>query len=105
MMNGGINREDWEWGWRRVITVSNWNNYDALDQEGKPILRSGRYRIKWADGTITVEDVIVKREIFQYSDMGHAYQGMNQFAYVKVNVKGTMTDVRIVGLMVKWEPV
>ena len=79
----------------KVERVSDWGYWDELND--KPVM-DGRHLIKWADGTISEEDVKVNKGARGISDMGHRDDIPDYYAYVVVSVHGTPTEVKIAGL-------
>lgn len=83
----------------QVREVSNWGYWDSIRGDDREI-REGQYRVRWADGTETVEDVKIHYGSMTYGDMGHTGEGPDNYAYVDKSVNGVPVKVKLRGLWI-----
>ena len=81
------------WGMQRVTIRSNWGYFDELD--GRDLADGEGLRLKWPDGTITVAKVILVKTSEPGSDMGHPIDIPLHRAFIGVNYRGAIAQIRL----------
>lgn len=76
-----------------VEQVSNWGFWDVLD--GKRLEEGERLRVRWPDGSETVETCRVQKAKFRYEDHGHPGEGPDDHAFVALSAHGAVGTVRL----------
>lgn len=79
----------------KVEVYSNWCYLDALD--GVPLRENEKLRVKWPDGEITEEKVILESSSYQMMDHGSPCQIGTSKAFVEAQVKGVKCLIRLYG--------
>lgn len=69
-----------------VEQVSNWGYCDTLD--GRRLVQGERLRVRWPDGSETVETCHIHAGRFAHEDHGRPAQGPNDIAFVTGSMRG-----------------
>lgn len=85
--------------WHTVQQISNWGYWDSIRGDSEP-MTAGRYRVRWADGSESDEDVLIHKGKMTYRDMGTTGEGRDEYAYVRKQVNGVDMEVKLAGLAV-----
>lgn len=96
-------------GFKQIRHVSNWGDWelfggsgkDEEDDKGEEIIDGSVMMIRWPDKTETKETVHYEKGTQTIHDMGHEYEGRDEYAYVDAKVRGIKIQLRIKGLHCK----
>lgn len=81
-----------------VERLSNWGYWDQI---GGKTIKPGKYMIKWPDGNVSTEIVVIDRRPFSYGDMGQTYESEDCKAYAAIEYHGSVGRVYLQGLAIK----
>jgi len=79
----------------KVEVYSNWCYLDAL--EGIPLKEGEQLRVKWPDGEITEEKVVLESSSYRMMDHGSPCDIGTSKAFVEATVKGVKCLIRLYG--------
>jgi hypothetical protein len=102
-------------GFKKIRHVSDWGDWERFGGTGEKGvdggIRSGDAGddivdgsvmiVRWPDKTETKETVHYEAGRQSISDMGHTYEGLDEYAYVNTKFRGMKIKVKIRGLYCK----
>lgn len=83
----------------RVVQGGSWGYWDVFEGTNTEV-PCGRYLVKWEDGRVSVEDVMIEEGTMHYTDMGHDGIGRDSYAYFVKIINGNSIEIKLRGFMV-----
>ena len=101
-------------GFKKIRHVSDWGDWErfggtgakgadggAQSDDGDDIVDGSVMIVRWPDKTETKETVHYVKGRQPIGDMGHTYEGLDEYSYINTKFRGVKIQVKLRGLYCK----
>lgn len=91
--------------WRKVTEKNDWGYIITYAGKNHELIipKSKKLRVRFPDGTEHLLPVVLEENIEHVNDMGQEYTVRSQVPYIRVEIFGLKTEIKLLGLEVYQE--